>query len=287
MFKPNYIALAIITYYPKWYKGKLESIANTDKIRGDLALKFIKTARAYGYQLVVVDGKSAKDFQRELSNFKDINIVKRESLKSSPARRQGFKVASKLPQVRVIVATEPEKVSLIDSAKYIALPILNNEVDIVIPKRENNLFKKTYPDYMYKSESKANKIYNEQLKNHNILKKKDQSIDIFFGPKAFRNDQKTLNLFLKQPLKSIKIPIKKEYFDPEMYSNTLYFPVVLALKKKFKIKNVQIPFKYPDKQNGNETIGERSFFIEKRHNQSRWMLNELRTLFSYFAKRQN
>ncbi|OGE43769.1 hypothetical protein A3A45_00220 [Candidatus Daviesbacteria bacterium RIFCSPLOWO2_01_FULL_36_8] len=205
-----------------------------------------------------------------------INIVKRISLKSSPARRQAFRAASKLPQVKVIIATEPEKVSLIDNIVDIAHPILSNEADIVIPKREDNLFRKTYPDYMYKSETKANQLYNKLLKLHKVFKNKYEQIDIFFGPKAIKNDSKILNLFFKQPLKITQ-------FDPEMYSNTLFFPVVLALRKGFKVKNIQIPFKYPKIQKKNESRGARNFFIQKRRNQSIQMLSELKYLLSSFT----
>ena len=51
-FNPTDVGLAIITYYPKWYRGKLRSIKHTDKVRGDLALEFFTKATKLGYKVV-------------------------------------------------------------------------------------------------------------------------------------------------------------------------------------------------------------------------------------------
>lgn len=282
---PKNIAFAIITYYPKWYNGKLKSISHTDKIRGDLALEFIQKTISMGFHLVVVDGKSSKSFKKFLRNFPNIILIKKTSPKRSPAKRQAFKTASKINDVKVIIACEGEKVSILDSIKRIVEPILENKADIVIPEREENLFKATYPDYMYESEKEGNALYNEQLRLNNLTNERDW--DLFFGPRVFSNNPKVLALFFR------KFHFQKDqkslegYFDPEEYSNALYFPVVIALQKKYRVKNVEIPFSYPKLQKMNETIGAKEFFIEKRQNQRIATLLHLMYLLNYLQRKKS
>ena len=35
-FKPGKVAIAMTTSYPRWYPGEIQSIEDTDKVRGDL-----------------------------------------------------------------------------------------------------------------------------------------------------------------------------------------------------------------------------------------------------------
>lgn len=276
------IAFSIITYYPKWYKGKLKNISQIDKIRGDLALEFIQKAKANGFELVVVDGKSSKSFRKELLNSQGIKILKRKSIKSSPSKRQAFKAASKLPGIKIIIATEPEKISLIDNIQKIIQPILENKADIVIPKREPNLFKQTYPDYMYESEIKGNRLYNEQLKLLGILPQRSDDLDMFFGPRVFINKPNIIRIFTKNYLALIRNSISSsEYSNLDEYSNIIYTPIIFAFRKAIRIRGVDIPFSYPKIQKLNESIGAKKFFVKKRRNQKITVLNELRYLLNY------
>lgn len=279
MLNKNEIAFSIITFYPKWYSEKVRSVSDTDKIRGDLALEFINKASGLGYQVVVVDGKSSKKFQNELKKYPNIKITVRNGFKRSPAKRKAFRIASKLPGVKVIIATEAEKVSLIDSAIKLAKPIIEAKAEIVIPKREENLFKRTHPDYMFESEIEGNKLYIQQLTDHGF---KVKDLDLFFGPRVFANKPTVLNLFLKKSFSKLKSkPSEKMYFDPEEYANAQFFPVVYALKKNMRVVSVEIPFIYPKLQKENETQGIKSFFEEKRKAQKQGILLELMHLLNY------
>ena len=125
MLNPESIAVCIITYYPKWYRGKLRSIKHTDKVRGDLALEFIAKAQKLGLQVVVSDGNSSRSFKKLLTQSKNIHLKFRKHPKRSPGKRQTFQTASKLKDIKVIVTTEPEKISLLDSIETISKPILD------------------------------------------------------------------------------------------------------------------------------------------------------------------
>ena len=279
-FDPRSVAISTITYFPKWYKGTLKSIKHTDKIRGDLALESCKSAAKLDYQMIVVNGGSSKTFSKELSDIKGIIVVKRRGKKRSPGKRIGIKIASKLPGIKVIVISEAEKVSIIaDCIPQIAEPIINGSADVVVPKREQNLFKSTYPEYMLESEIEGNKIYNEILASNNLLKPNLENLDMFFGPRAFRNDRKIIAVFMKR-----YHIFSSEYFDSEEWSNTLYFPIVLALIKGLRVKSVTVPFSYPVMQKRNEEASAEDVFIEKRRAQRMGLLIELLHFMNYIKK---
>lgn len=270
------IAFALTTYYPHWYSGKLRSLKHTEKIRGDLALEFCRKATKLGYRVVCVDAKGVKTFRRELKKIAGLIIRNRTTPKRSPAKRQAYKIASKLPGVKIIIGTEPEKVSLLESVSKIVQPLLENRTDIVVMKRQEKLFKQTYPSYMYESELEGNKLYNEFLELYKLMPKNSADLDMFFGPRAFRNEPAILKLFMKKHQVKVGIvTLPKEYFDPEQLSNTSFFPIVEALKKKLRVVSVEIPFTYPKLQKQNEQIGNLEFFEDKRRAQRLSLILEL------------
>lgn len=285
MINFNSTAFSIITYYPGWYQGKLRSIKHTDKVRGDLAIEFCNKAIKLGCRVVVADGKSSKTFRRNLSSINGLILIKRRSLERSPAKRQAIKKAARIPGIKVIILAEPEKVSLLDSLEKITTPILEEKADVVVPKRQDDLFKKTYPLYMYHSEIEGNKLYNEVLRSKEILRSRED-LDMFFGPRVFANNKKILSLF-KKPyhFKIGKYDIINSYFNPSAYSTTLYFPIIKGLLKKLRIESVEIPFSYPKLQKENEEKGSRELFEEKRKNQRISILLELLHFLRFFENK--
>ena len=138
---------------------------------------------------------------------------------------------------------------------------------------------------MYESEVEANKIFNEILRIQGLLSSHDDDLDMFFGPRIFRNDKKIISLFMKKYfLSSLQSSFTKDFFDVEDYSNVLYFSIVLGLKKHFRIKGITIPFVYPKLQKENEEKGERALFLEKRKNQRLSILIELLHFVNYLQK---
>lgn len=274
-FANSTIAFAVITYYPKWHKGKLRSIKHTDKIRGDLTIEFIKKATKLGFQVVASDGKSSKTFRKTISEIPGLTLTKRHSSKRSVGIRQAIKKASTLLNVKVIVLTESEKISILDSIDKLTKPILESKADIIIPKRNPNLFQATFPSYMYDSEVEGNKLYNEILRTNNLRKEKED-LDLFFGPRVIANKKAAVRLFTKRyHLIISKNAYLDSYFDHEDYSSTQFFPVVEALKNGLKVKPVEINFTYPSIQKQNEMGGDKSLFEEKRKFQRMSILIEL------------
>jgi hypothetical protein len=282
-FNPKEIAFALITHYPNWYRGKLRSIKHTDKVRGDLAIEFANKATSLGCQLVVVDGASTKTFVKTLASYPWIKIYKRRVKMRSPSKRQALKIASKIPGVKVIILSEPEKVSLVtDCLPDIVLPILEGKAEIVIPKRNDELFKKSYPLYMYESEIELNYLYNEYLKLHGLLPRDLENVDLCFGPRVIKNDPKILRLFMRRYLFSIgEHQLSGNLYSPEEYSNVQFFPIIQAIKKGLRIESIEVPFSYPVLQKENETIGQLEIFIQKRKNQRLSVLLDLIHFLNY------
>lgn len=288
MINSQSIALTFITQYPRWYQGKLQSIKHTDKIRGDLALESLHHAIEAGYQIIVVDGKSTKTFRRQLALLPQVHVIKRKSWKRSPARRQAFSYAARLPNVHVIVYCEAEKVNFVTHhIEQTVKPILEKKADIVIPKREPKLFVQTYPKYQFESEVEGNKLYNAQLKLQGLLPKDSEDFDHFFGPRAFKNDKRILSLFLKKVKFGLDtVEMEGLSFDPEELSNSIFFPIVLALKRGYTVTSVEVRFSYPKVQKENENFGAREYFEEKRRYQRMGLLLELMHFLQVIKKKK-
>src|SRR3989338_4376437 len=285
-FDPSSIAFAVITYYPKWYGGNLQSIKHTDKVRGDLAIDFFKEASKRGYQVVAADGKSSKTFRKTISKIPLLTIINRRSVKRSLAKKQAIKKASGLLGAKVIVLTEAEKISLVtDCLPELVNPIINDEADIIIPKRSATLFQKTYPEYMFQSEREGNKLYNDILRINGFLKDREE-FDAFFGPRVFKNTPEIRALFTRgYRIKIDKKAFLEPYFDPETYSTTFSLHLIKAFKKGLRVKSVEVPFSYPMIQKDNEEKGARELFEEKRRTQRVGFLVELLYVIHYLNQR--
>ncbi|MDO8269289.1 MAG: hypothetical protein Q7T54_01295 [Candidatus Levybacteria bacterium] len=282
------VAIIGIVYQPKWYKGKLKSIKHTDKIRGDLILYSVRFAIGVGYKMVLVDGGSSKTFFSELKKIPGVTIFQSKIHKRSPGRRKALFAASKIPGVRAIVMTEIEKVSFItDCLAQSIEPILSEEADIVIPKRENSLFQKSYPKYMYESEIEGNLLYNEALRSYGLLSAQHEGFDTFFGARVFANDHVMLKkIFSKYDGHPFNGILTSRLFDLEEYSNGQFFPIVKALFQGYRVKSVTVPFVYPEKQKENEEKGEREQFILKRRYQRLTIIVELMHFLGYLEHKK-
>lgn len=283
MVNPKEVALVGITSEPKWYSGRLKSIKHSDKIRGDLILYAVQFAAGVGYNVVIVDSKSPKTFVSRLKKIQGVKLFTSRVPKRSPNRRKAIFAASKIEGVKAIVMTELEKVTLItDCMVEIVHPIIHEEADLVIPKRDIVLFKKTYPYYMFESEIEGNLLYNEELRANGLLSVHEEDLDVFFGARVFKNDPKLLHLLLSHyeahPFDTIT---QHRLFDLEEYSNSQFFPVVKALMKKKSVRSVTVPFVYPEKQKENEDKGEKDLFVMKRKYQKITIVVELMHFLGY------
>lgn len=247
-------------------KDQQRKVDDTDGIRGDLALESIKKAIDQGIGVVACDGGSSNEFLAKLEGFKDkgLTIVASDIAGRGPQRRKAFEIATRLPNGKVIIYFQPEKVGLMDNLAEVSKPILDGTADIVIPKRNPELFEKSYPDYMRESELRVNKTYDYIMKRAGLMSK-DEGFDWFFGPVVFKNDPEIVEMFLKKYRidDSIYSRIGAEA-DPERHSDGHYFPIILALFNKLRVVSVEVPFIYPKSQRENESFGAVEAFKERR-----------------------
>lgn len=259
--EPRSIAIATTTFYKKWYPGEVLEHDIVDKVRGDLALQLIREAIENGYQMSVVDGGSSPAFK---STAEAIGITVYPELERgmSASRRQAFAEASHLDGVKIICWTEPEKVSIIkDCMPVVVLPILRGETDIVIPSRDETAFK-TYPDYQVKEEQRANRQWNGILRARGFLPNDSPDLDVWFGPKFFRNDPEIIKLFSeKYDFRKRELKIDK-IVDPELWPNATFLPIVAALYRGFRVKSVPVPYLHPKEQTEIEV--DNPIFVRKR-----------------------
>lgn len=274
------VAIATNTYYPNWYKGDLKKIADTDKIRGDLALLFFQFAAEQGIATVVIDGESSQAFREALAKIKPLHISFDKMQKRSVARRKAISMCAGFSGIEVIVLTEAEKVSFIkDCLIHSVAPILQNNADIVIPKRDDKLFRDSYPTFQYESEQEANFLIQNLFVSHDMISP-NVAWDTIFGPRVFRNDEKTIACFMQQyesllHANELGLAIPKEYFDPEEIAGTMFFPFILAHQKKLSIYSVNVPFLYPRLQKENEEHLNMEVFLQKRRDQRIGLLVQL------------
>ncbi len=277
---PKSIGVVTTTFYKRWYPGAIRQYSagqlqnnevnqeRIDKTRGDLALRMILRANKRGFRVVVIDGGSPATFIEGLKGTEV--IVSAETEKGmSPSRQQGFREISGLFGVKVICWSEPEKVSITaDCLPQAIIPILKGEADIVVPKRNEGLFKETYPDYQVRFEQDSNRIWNAILRKYGLRSAEEPDLDVWFGPKFFRNDPALLSLFTDKYL-FVKDPNLNfhKIIKPELWPNAIFFPVIAVLHKGFKVASIEVPYRHPPEQTAIEQDSDE--FRRKREIQQR------------------
>src|SRR3989344_480788 len=281
--RPEAIAVTMTTSYPNWYSGSPRSVADTDKIRGDLGLELIRKAADKGYRVVLADTGSPEEFRSEVLSLPVKLLERKADGTRAKGRKLAIQTASTTEGIKAIVRTEPEKTSLLDSVSGIVLPILRGQADIVIPKRRIEDFQASCPPYMFESETQANRRYNKILRDFNMLEEGDEDLDIFFGPTVIGNKPEVIALFLEEFAYDPDTTVPKEvrkYVSPDDFSNSQMYAVVKALELGMRVKSVEIPFAYPPSQRENEMVN-MDKFKNKRKTQKWSILDELVLFIRY------
>jgi len=188
------IVVVTTTYYP-----------DISDIRFNLAIDLCKLANKNNIHLIIVDdspnhNQVATQFLQTGGYIHVYQQDKEKFIGKGGALRQSIAMAVTLLRENnndrgdalnksVICFTEPEKVDLLNHIHLIAKPILDGETDVVIPKRNDELFKQTYPIEQYHSESFGNYHFNllaKQLPAKGFQSEGAKSIDWLFGPFALK-----------------------------------------------------------------------------------------------------
>lgn len=289
-FDRRSIGVATTTKYEKWFPlaiGAERDIRDIDGIRGDLALETLREAARNGFQVVVVDSRdSTNAFKEELARVRDelgISVQEEQESSMSAGRRQAFEAIGNLDGVKVISWIEPEKVSMVNNLIQAARPILNDEADIVIPARDERAFSR-YPEYQVVYEKAGNRKFNRFLKEHELLPQEAPTLDLWFGPRLFKNDPDIRSLFqhtwaldhtrLDGTVKENRD--ENTAMDPELWPNATFLPIVGALEyykrlaKKPRIVSMTVSYEHPEIQTKSETANTDTIsgtFRDKRRQQ--------------------
>jgi hypothetical protein len=281
VFDPQSLAIVSTVHYPNWYEDETnwdntESLS--DKVRGDLALEMISEAKSRNYQITIVDSGASPAFTQKLGGF-EILTFQEEKGGMSTGRQQGFREASLLKYadngnqkfVKAICWLEPEKISIISDCLSKAIrPILLEQADIVIPKRSKKEFEETYPDYQVKYEMDSNRLWNGMLRKFGILGHNQEDLDVWFGPRIFRNTPEITQIFLtkyKYDKDRDATGSSQEVYKPGRYSNATFFPIISALFDKLRVISVEVPYRHPSEQTKIEKDNDE--FRKKRADQQR------------------
>jgi hypothetical protein len=269
-FKPESVAIATTTFYPKWYSGKENTkdlSALHHKRRGDLALEFCKRAIKIGYRVVVVDGSGENSsFRQELDEVGV--VVQSETEKGmSGSRRQALRAAGELDGAAFVVWSEPEKTSFITNLATAMQPAVKNEADIVIPSRSEAWMKQSYPNYQVDAENKSNRKFNSLLQKVGLLGR-GEYIDAWFGPRIIRNDPELMKLFQMvfeyegrgAPIDDVDridrdktINEIEKLVNPENWPDATFLPLIRALAEGYKITSQEVLYRHPKKQTALES----------------------------------
>lgn len=261
---PHSVALATITFFPGWQPGEVSQGQDMEsKIRGDIGLQTLREAKENGYQVLVVDGGSSNSFKEALTN---LGVVVRPQLKKgySAGRQQSYTEASQLDGAKIILSTEAEKFSVIHDCLFddAIKPLLQGDADIVLLKRDEQAFA-TYPPEQVVFEKKANKLWNDIMKKHGLLFKDAEDLDIWFGPRLFRNDPAIVNYFLQNYAFEKRDGNKLDQItEPSTWSNALFLPIAVALHDGAGVGSFTVPYRHPTTQTAMESHD--SKFIRRR-----------------------
>ena len=232
----------LVVFTCTWYPNK-------NDLRCRICFDTLKSMVNHGISVVVVDGSPSPDVRDYLKSSGASMIFEQTSKgKKGAALREAAEKASSLEGVTEdtwLCWQEAEKEDMARHWKSLVNSQCQN-VDIVVPMREDSLFKKTYPIEQYHSENYGNLFLDAVARNEYISYKK--TLDWHFGPFAFR--AKHIQLWTK--------------YNGIMYEAQLV-PIVHGIHQGLIVESTIVPFIANEEMKSQEE-GQVDF-IEKRLNQ--------------------
>lgn len=197
-----------------------------------------------GYRVIIADRNSSPSWREKIAKLKNVLILPVETTSNRTlAYKKVIKELLENTKCDLAIFTQFEK---FDITNHFATIIdSSNNSNIIYPLREKSLFKETYPEYMYASETKGNKIMNELYLKLGWRKKEDEVLDVFFG--VFAGTRDILGRMLQ--------------FDFPNESSLLLLHTALILGET--IANPEIKFKYAPTQKENEIVNKKGFTIKR------------------------
>jgi hypothetical protein len=157
--------------------------ASTDEPRFQLTVKTLREAVHARVPVVVIDA-SPEPIRQQLGATGARVVAQERPGKKGVALREGIALALQLEgptEGRVIGFFEPEKLGMVRWMREAAAYLRANRLDVVIPSREQTLFKSSYPREQYHQEMFANLLIDSIATARGF----PPGIDWTFGPVLF------------------------------------------------------------------------------------------------------
>ena len=149
--------------------------------RCQLGLQSVRRAAALGIPLLLIDA-SPPDVRAALVEAGAVVRQQTRKGKKGAALREAIEAAvAMLPADGIVCYQELEKVEMIALQREVAAHMLRSGADICVPRREDALFRRSYPIEQYHSENFVN-LYLDSVGAAAGL----PTLDWTFGPVAFR-----------------------------------------------------------------------------------------------------
>jgi hypothetical protein len=272
-----------LSKYASWKSGQPFSVSDTAQFRGNLFLETAARATELGVPYYVADGNSSSDFRTELAAQSSVRILER--IHDNQAQAFLYALDQIDASVQAIITTQGEKTNIVEHKDALTQSILEGSAHLVVGRREEGLFKATFPDYMYESETMANLAFNKMLDTAG-LKPPGEFYDMFFGVIAWKHDPEVeAKIFHPYILDTANKDLFKYGLYKYLSPGVFVFYITSALASGLTVHSVEIPFHY-GKQKENEALPEnREQFMRKRISQRRAILTAECMAIAEFAKR--
>lgn len=230
------------TFYPR-----------LDDTRCQLGIESCRRAKALGIQLLLVDA-SPPDVKAALTEAGAIVRDQTRRGKKGAALRECVEIAvTMLPHDGIICYQELEKVEMIAMQREVCNHMLRSGADICVPRREDSLFRRSYPIEQYHSENFVN-LYLDALGSSVGL----PTLDWTFGPVAFRSSM--AHYWLN--------------FGGELWDAQIV-PFIQAVREGARVEGFQVSYSHPALMKREEEF--QPIWSEKR-------LMQLNFLFKHVAE---
>lgn len=242
---------------------------NRQEIRYGLTCQFVQAVTAKNYKIIIVDGSPGPAIAQ---SFRDLGaeVFPQVAKGLGWSRRELFRHAGRIMsadhEAFFVLWIEPEKVDFANHLETMLGPFTNETIDLVMPKREEKLYRDGYPAYQYFSEHTANAIYQQLFGPANA--------DPFFGPIAY-----------KSTFRACFEGLSAGQYGLENDDYLQLYGQVVARYCGAKAVVAEIPFRYPPEQKAHELQPDNlQTMFTKRLDQLNNIANQWFNIYNWFGR---
>lgn len=213
---------------------------SSNELRAKLAERTIKNIVNRGYKMVVVDGSPNDEFRKVLEGSgAQVYVETQRGMGGS--RREVLQYAHDL-NTPVVAWTEPEKEGYASQIIKTVAPILNGDIDMVVPDRriitDSHFHLPTYPTSQVNEELFGDDCWRELT---------GTNLDVWSGPRTWRRD--ISKYFLDYD--GNKLSYKDKNGEDISYGDkwdSIFIPIMQAILDGRKVKGISVNYIHPIEQ---------------------------------------